>query len=137
MKATGTCTPISVASTAAGCSKTHRSVRSLAAFLEDLGPAREQVTLITISEFGRRARENESGGVDHGWGNVMFVAGGTSTRESTAIGRAWPLGRLEDGDLRATTDYRAVLWTCFAHRCGTDAAAINAVLPGWNGNSSG
>ena len=110
---------------------------SLAAFLEDLGPAREQVTLITISEFGRRAQENESGGVDHGWGNVMFVAGGNV---NPGVHGDWPglaAGALEDGDLRATTDYRAVLADVLAHRCGADAAAINAVLPGWNGELLG
>ena len=110
---------------------------SLAAFLEDLGPAREQVTLITISGFGRRAQENESGGVDHGWGNVMFVAGGNV---NPGVHGDWPglaAGALEDGDLRATTDYRAVLADVLAHRCGADAAAINAVLPGWNGEFLG
>ena len=49
--------------------------RSLAAFLTDLGPWADKVTVVTISEFGRRVQENASGGTDHGYGNVMFLAG--------------------------------------------------------------
>ncbi len=110
---------------------------SLAAFLEDLGARREQVTLVTISEFGRRAQENESGGVDHGWGNVMFVAGGNV---NPGLHGDWPglgAGVLDDGDVRATTDYRAVLADVLANRCGADAQALNTVLPGWSGESLG
>ncbi|MCB0898701.1 MAG: DUF1501 domain-containing protein [Actinobacteria bacterium] len=110
---------------------------SLAAFLEDLGPAREQVTLITISEFGRRAQENESAGVDHGWGNVMFVAGGNV---NPGLHGQWPglsPGNLDDGDLRATTDYRAVFADVLANRCGADDAAVGAVFPGWSGDTLG
>lgn len=110
---------------------------SLSAFLDDLGPARDRVTLITISEFGRRAEENESGGVDHGWGNVMLVAGGNV---NPGLHGQWPglsAGNLEDGDLRATTDYRAVLADVLANRCGADTAAIGSVLPNWNGQTLG
>lgn len=110
---------------------------SLAAFLEDLGPAREQVTLITVSEFGRRAQENESGGVDHGWGNVMFVAGGNV---NPGIFGSWPglsNADLDEGDLRATTDYRAVFADVLANRCGADESAIDAVFPGYSGGSLG
>ena len=48
---------------------------SLAAFLTDLGTWADKVTVVTISEFGRRVQENASGGTDHGYGNVMFLAG--------------------------------------------------------------
>ena len=48
---------------------------SIAAFFTDLGPVADRVTLVTISEFGRRVQENANGGLDHGWGNVMLVAG--------------------------------------------------------------
>ncbi|HQR80441.1 MAG TPA: DUF1501 domain-containing protein [Actinomycetota bacterium] len=109
----------------------------LAAFLDDLGSARDRVTLITMSEFGRRAEENESGGLDHGWGNVMLVAGGNV---NPGVHGQWPglsAGALLDGDLRATTDYRAVLADVLAHRCGADGTAIGSVLPGWNGQILG
>src|SRR5215210_8116006 len=47
---------------------------SIAAFFADLGTQESKVTLVTLSEFGRRVVENDSGGTDHGYGNVMFVA---------------------------------------------------------------
>ncbi|HYH72651.1 MAG TPA: DUF1501 domain-containing protein [Nocardioides sp.] len=49
----------------------------------------ERVTLVTLSEFGRRVRENDDHGTDHGFGNVMFVAGA-----------GWPLPRLVAGPVR-------------------------------------
>ncbi|MGA7859885.1 MAG: DUF1501 domain-containing protein, partial [Terracidiphilus sp.] len=49
---------------------------SIAAFWRDLGDSAENVTLVTMSEFGRTARENGTGGTDHGHANAMFVLGG-------------------------------------------------------------
>ncbi len=49
--------------------------RSVDAFLRDLGPLRSRVTLVTISEFGRRVAENGNRGLDHGWGNMMLLMG--------------------------------------------------------------
>ena len=40
------------------------------------GRRRAEVTLVTMSEFGRRSQENASAGVDHGWGNAMLLLGG-------------------------------------------------------------
>ena len=48
---------------------------AVAAFFADLGPLADKVTLVTISEFGRRVVENANQGLDHGHGNVMFVMG--------------------------------------------------------------
>jgi uncharacterized protein (DUF1501 family) len=48
---------------------------SIAAFWRDLGSSQENVTLVVMSEFGRRLKSNESGGTDHGHGNAMFVLG--------------------------------------------------------------
>ncbi len=48
---------------------------AIAAFFADLGPVGDRVTLVTVSEFGRRVQENANQGLDHGWGNVMLVAG--------------------------------------------------------------
>ena len=50
---------------------------SLAAFLTDLGPARrKRVTVVVMTEFGRRVQMNASGGTDHGHGSVMWLLGG-------------------------------------------------------------
>ena len=55
------------------------------------GTQASKVTLVTMSEFGRRVVENDSNGTDHGYGNVMFVAGaGVRRPATTAAGRGWP-----------------------------------------------
>jgi uncharacterized protein (DUF1501 family) len=84
---------------------------SIAAFWRDMGDDAENVTLVTMSEFGRTARENGTGGTDHGHANVMFVLGG-NVRGGKVYGR-WPglnNDQLNEGrDLALTTDYRQVL----------------------------
>lgn len=110
---------------------------SLAAFAADLGSRLEQVTLVTMSEFGRRVEENESGGVDHGWGNCMFVLGGNVV---TGVHGTWPTlaaERLTDGDLTVTTDYRAVLADILANRTGATVPQIQTVFPDYSGQTLG
>ncbi|MEO6821924.1 MAG: DUF1501 domain-containing protein [Candidatus Nanopelagicales bacterium] len=108
--------------------------QSLAAFAADLGPAMDNVTLVTISEFGRRVQENQSGGLDHGWGNVMFVLGG----HVAGVKGKWPgLDKTalstSNGDVQATTDYRAVLAEVLTKRCAAAVDDIAAVFPGYQG----
>ena len=84
--------------------------KALAAFVTDLGDRYADVTLVTLSEFGRRVGENGSGGVDHGHGNACLVMGG-GVLGGKVYGR-WPglaADQLDDGDLAGTTDYRTVL----------------------------
>jgi uncharacterized protein (DUF1501 family) len=91
--------------------------KSLAAFFDDLGTLRQRVTLVTISEFGRRVAENGSAGFDHGWGNMMLVAG-AGVKGGRYYGR-WPTldaAALAEGDLKVTTDYRNVLGEIVAKR---------------------
>lgn len=83
----------------------------LAAFYEDLPDHRESVTVVVMSEFGRRLQENGGLGTDHGHGNMMMLMGG-----GVAGGRVfsqWPGLEAEQlvgpGDLAVTTDYRDVL----------------------------
>jgi uncharacterized protein (DUF1501 family) len=109
---------------------------ALAAFATDLGPFLGDVTLVTLSEFGRRAEENDSAGVDHGWGNAAFVLGGGVN--GGRVVATWPGldgSGLTDGDLTVTTDYRAVLADILSHRVGASAGAISEVFPGWSGSS--
>ena len=96
---------------------------SLAAFLTDLGPLADKVTVVTISEFGRRVQENASGGTDHGYGNVMFLAG-AGVKGGTYYGR-WPgLANTLDADVLVTTDYRSVLSEVVASRFGASTATV-------------
>ena len=84
--------------------------QALAAFMDDLGELRQRVTVVTISEFGRRVAENGSRGFDHGWGNMMLVAG-AGVKGGKYYGN-WPTldaAALAEGDLKVTTDYRNVL----------------------------
>ena len=110
---------------------------ALAAFAQDLGPAgMGRVTLVTISEFGRRVEQNGSGGLDHGYGNAMLVLGG-GVRGGKVHGR-WP-GLADDklvaGDLAVTSDYRAVIGEILRDRCGVPD--VSAVFPGVNPSSLG
>ncbi len=103
--------------------------RSLDAFLRDLGELRSRVTVVTISEFGRRVAENGNRGLDHGWGNMMLLVGG-GVRGGRYYGR-WPglrAGELEDGDLKVTTDYRDVLGEVIARRFPD--RSVGKVFPG-------
>jgi uncharacterized protein (DUF1501 family) len=82
----------------------------LAAFYRDLGDRMDDVVLLTLSEFGRTARENGNRGTDHGHANVMFAMGG-KVRGGKVHGR-WPglapEVLYEGRDLALTTDYRTV-----------------------------
>ncbi len=92
----------------------------LAAFSRDLGDRLDSVVLITMSEFGRTARENGSRGTDHGHANVMFVVGG-SVRGGKVYGR-WPgvaPELLHEGrDLELTTDFRSICSEVIARHLG-------------------
>ena len=102
---------------------------ALAAFAADLGPdGMAKVTLVTVSEFGRRVQENASRGVDHGHGNAMLLMGGGI--RGGKVYANWPSlapGALVAGDLAATTDYRAVIGEILQKRCGF--GALDTVFP--------
>ncbi|CAB4722267.1 MAG: DUF1501 domain-containing protein [Actinobacteria bacterium] len=96
---------------------------AIAAFFTDLGPVADRVTLVTISEFGRRVAENANYGLDHGWGNVMFLAG-AGVKGGRYYG-TWPgLTNSLDADLTVTTDYRSVLAEVVAARTGASTATV-------------
>ncbi|TIC81568.1 DUF1501 domain-containing protein [Nocardioides sp. GY 10127] len=101
--------------------------RAVAAFFGDLGSQRSKVTLVALSEFGRRVEENEDLGLDHGYGNVMMVAG-AGVRGGRYLGR-WPgLSLGADSDLLVTTDYRQVLGEVVQKRFS--GTSVSEVFPG-------
>ncbi len=100
---------------------------TLDAFMTDMGDNMQKITLVTMSEFGRRAYENASSGTDHGHGNFMMTLGG-GVKGGRVYGD-WPgLGQNQlvfNGDLAATTDYRTVLTELMGSRFAvTDPAAL-------------
>ncbi|WP_395656346.1 DUF1501 domain-containing protein [Nocardioides sp.] len=106
---------------------------SLATFFGDLGDQAGKVTLVTISEFGRRVVENASQGLDHSYGNVMLLAG-AGVRGGRYYG-TWPgLTDDDDADLLVTTDYRSVLCEVVTSRFGASTATV---FPGFSPESVG
>jgi uncharacterized protein (DUF1501 family) len=101
----------------------------LAALYQDLGDRMEDVVVLTMSEFGRTARENGNRGTDHGHANVMFAMGG-SVKGGKVYGD-WPgLAREqlnENRDLALTTDFRDVFAELLGRHLG--ATNLDAVFP--------
>lgn len=102
--------------------------KALAAFFTDLGALGAAVTVVTMSEFGRRVQENGAMGLDHGYGSCMLLLGG-GVRGGRYHG-TWPgldAGRLVDGDLAVTTDSRSVIAEVLRSRMGD--VSIPEVFP--------
>lgn len=109
---------------------------SLAAFYQDMGDRMEDVVVVTMSEFGRTAKENGNRGTDHGHANVMFVMGGPVVG-GKVYGR-WP-GLApeqlnEERDLALTTDFRDVLGEAVYTHLGN--RSIQSVFPHYDGSPS-
>jgi uncharacterized protein (DUF1501 family) len=106
--------------------------QSLSAFWQDMGDHMQDVVLVTMSEFGRTARENGNRGTDHGHANCMFVMGG-DVKGGKIYGK-WPgLEReqlYESRDLALTTDFRDVLGELVSRHMGN--APVKGVFPGYD-----
>src|SRR6185436_11815928 len=104
---------------------------ALAAFHADMvGSSRiGRLTVVVMSEFGRRVLENGSQGTDHGHGNVMFVLGGSAT--GGRVLTQWPgmsAQQLYQGqDLQVTIDYRDILAEIVSYRLGN--TRLDLVFP--------
>ena len=105
--------------------------RSIDALVTDLGDRMDDVVILTMSEFGRMARENGNRGTDHGHAGALFVLGG-SVKGGKIYGR-WPgLEReqlYEGRDLALTTDFRAVFAEVVSRHLG--AAKLDTIFPGF------
>jgi uncharacterized protein (DUF1501 family) len=106
--------------------------RSIAALVTDLGDRMADVTIMTMSEFGRTVRQNGNGGTDHGHAGALFVVGG-GVKGRKVHGR-WPglePEQLHEGrDLALTTDFRAVFSEVAARSLG--ATRLETVFPGFD-----
>ncbi len=108
------------------------------AFVRDLDDRMKDVVVVTLSDFGRTAAENGTGGTDHGWGNCMFLLGGAVMKANRAadgdrrVVADWP-GLAEDQlhqgrDLLHTTDFRDVLAELVSVHLGNPN--LEQILPG-------
>jgi uncharacterized protein (DUF1501 family) len=105
--------------------------QALAAFATDLGKRMDDVLLITMSEFGRTARENGSRGTDHGHGNAMFILG-NSVKGGKVYGdwRGLKDDQLNEGrDLAVTTDFRDVFGEAALKHNGNKN--LDKIFPGY------
>ena len=102
----------------------------LAAFHADIAAHLGHVTVVAMSEFGRRAAENGSLGTDHGHGSMMMVLGGNA--QGGKVHGNWPGLRdgqlIGPGDLAVTTDYRDVLGEICLKRLKNPA--LGEIFPG-------
>jgi uncharacterized protein (DUF1501 family) len=107
--------------------------KGLAAFYQDLGDRMNDVVVVTMSEFGRTAKENGNRGTDHGHANCMFAMGGP-VKGGKVYGK-WPgLAQeqlYENRDLDLTTDFRDVLGEMVTAHLGNKS--LKQVFPGYQG----
>jgi uncharacterized protein (DUF1501 family) len=103
----------------------------LAAFHQDMGDRMQDIVVVTMSEFGRTAKENGNRGTDHGHANCMFVMGG-DVKGGHVYGK-WPGladHQLNEGrDLALTTDFRSVISEILAKHIGV--IDLKTVFPGF------
>ena len=107
--------------------------QTLAAFHRDLGDRMQDVVVVTMSEFGRTAKENGTRGTDHGHANCMFVLGGNV--QGGKVHGPWPgLAQeqlYEARDLAITTDFRGVLGDLVTGQLGNKS--MKTVFPNYSG----
>jgi uncharacterized protein (DUF1501 family) len=111
--------------------------KSIHALVTDLGDRMADVVIMTMSEFGRTARQNGNGGTDHGHATALFVIGGSVHGGKRVFGR-WPgleQEQLNEGrDLALTTDFRSVFSEVVAKHLG--AQKLDAIFPGFENDRS-
>ncbi len=89
--------------------------------MEQMGVS-DKVMVMTFSEFGRRVHENAGGGTDHGTASEMFIMGGQV--KGGLYGQYPSLTDLDSGDLKYTTDFRAVYATALDRWMGADSERV-------------
>jgi uncharacterized protein (DUF1501 family) len=102
----------------------------LGAFATDLGDRFDQVTVVCMTEFGRRVAQNASGGTDHGHGSVVLLLGG-GLAGGTIHGQ-WPglaPDALDQGDVAGANDYRDILGEVVSVRLGIGLGAMGPIFP--------
>ncbi|MEP6733815.1 MAG: DUF1501 domain-containing protein [bacterium] len=110
--------------------------KSIAALTTDLGDRMADVTIMTMSEFGRTVRQNGNGGTDHGHASALFVIGG-DVKGKKVYGK-WPglePEQLYEGrDLALTTDFRSVFSEVASKHLG--ATKLESIFPGYSSSGA-
>lgn len=105
----------------------------LDSFVAEIGERIEDVTVVTVTEFGRTVFENGNKGTEHGKGTCMFVLNGNLKRKN--IIADWkdlkPENLFEGREIPITTDYRAVFSEILSSQLGIEDLA--KVFPGYTG----
>ena len=108
---------------------------SIAAFWKDLAAYQDDVTVMTMTEFGRTAHQNGTGGTDHGRASCLFVLG-NDVQGGKVYQNLKSLAKedLEDGrDLPVSTDFRSVFSAVANRHLNINDNKI--LFPEWSGNS--
>ena len=110
--------------------------QSIAALVTDLGDRMDDVVIMTMSEFGRMAKQNGNGGTDHGHAGALFVIGGHV--QGHKVHGKWPglaPEQLNEGrDLALTTDFRAVFSEVVRKHLG--ATRTDVLFPGFTSTAA-
>lgn len=107
------------------------------AFWADMGAYQDEVTIMTMTEFGRTVKQNGTGGTDHGRASCNFILG-NDVKGGKVHGLVNPLAKenLEDGrDLAVTTDFRSVFSEVADKHLGINNDKI--LFPDWTGKTIG
>ncbi len=107
--------------------------QNLHAFYNDLNRYHGRLTVLVMSEFGRRLKGNKSNGTDHGYGNALFALGG-NVKGGKMYGnwKGLETENLDNGvDLSVTTDYRNILNEILTRRMKA-GDNMKYILPNYN-----
>jgi uncharacterized protein (DUF1501 family) len=110
---------------------------SMIAFWKDMTAYQDDLTVMTMTEFGRTVRQNGTGGTDHGRASCNFILG-KDVNGGIVHGEVKPLSilNLEDGrDLAVTTDFRAVFSEVADKHLQINNDSV--LFPDWKGTKIG
>lgn len=110
---------------------------SIMAFWADMGTLQDDVTVMTMTEFGRTVKQNGTGGTDHGRASCNFILG-NGVSGGLVHGNVQPMAveNLEDGrDLAVTTDFRSVFSEVADRHLNLNNDKV--LFPEWDGSKIG
>lgn len=98
-----------------------RGLRAFAGHMQRAGQL-DRVLLVTFSDFGRLVEENDTHGTEHGDASVLFVMGGRV--RAGLLGEPADLGKVQNGGLEPTLDFRQVYASVLEQWLGVETATV-------------